>query len=693
VDIVVQQSNPATASSAAISDRHPRIRRLLRAFGLLGVVALAFHVAHGQLGLGGKALDKFADDSVYDGVIVGAALSCLTRAWLVKAERLPWLLLGIGLLFDASGEIYYSLVYGDTGNPPIPSFDDVLYLLYYPASYAALVLLVRERVERFCAGTWLDGAIAAATSAAVIAAVAFEPILGSAVHGGVPAIVTNLAYPVGDLLLLAIVVGMFALAGWRPGRAWLLLGLGLGLAAIADTAYAYTNANGSYVVGGWLDSMWIASALVIGFSAWQRVPRRNALQLNAKRMLLMPAAFALVALGVLVYGGFHHVGAFGLGLAGAAVVLVIARAMWTFHAHITLLEQSQHEAVTDALTLLGNRRLMHAELDRALADGRNSEPAVLVMFDLDGFKYYNDRFGHLAGDTLLAHFGQRLQAAVGHAGRAYRPGGDEFCVLLHGDLANADVHIATAVAALRAEGEGFSVTTSLGSVAIPSEAHTSMLALRMADDRMYAHKGERRGSARQQTHDVLLGVLREREPDLHLHLREVGRLAVLVGRRLEMTEEQLDELRRAAELHDVGKAAVPDAILLKPGPLTDHEWTFMRRHTLVGERILAAAPALSPVAALVRASHERWDGGGYPDGTAGTAIPLGARVVSVCDAFDAMTSDRPYARARTPEEAIAELRRSAATQFDPDVVEAFAAAWAQLPAVELDALDVEQLAA
>ncbi len=122
-----------------------------------------------------------------------------------------------------------------------------------------------------------------------------------------------------------------------------------------------------------------------------------------------------------------------------------------------------------------------------------------------------------------------------------------------------------------------------------------------------------------------------------------------------MNAEQLDEVRRAAELHDVGKAAIPDAILNKPGSLDPGEWTFMRRHTLLGERILAAAPALAPVALLVRSSHERWDGSGYPDGLAGERIPLGARViVSVCDAFDAMTSERPYApcspatRSRSP---------------------------------------------
>jgi HD-GYP domain-containing protein (c-di-GMP phosphodiesterase class II) len=137
-------------------------------------------------------------------------------------------------------------------------------------------------------------------------------------------------------------------------------------------------------------------------------------------------------------------------------------------------------------------------------------------------------------------------------------------------------------------------------------------------------------------------------------------------------------VRQAADLHDVGKVAIPDAILNKPGPLDDEEWVFMRRHTIIGERIVAAAPALRDVATLVRASHERHDGGGYPDGLAGEQIPLGARIVSICDAFDAMVAARPDRAARGPDAALAELERCAGTQFDPVVVAAFRAAYEDL---------------
>jgi len=153
----------------------------------------------------------------------------------------------------------------------------------------------------------------------------------------------------------------------------------------------------------------------------------------------------------------------------------------------------------------------------------------------------------------------------------------------------------------------------------------------------------------------------------------VALLAQGVGRRLGLRTHELYEVVRAAELYDIGKMAIPDAILTKPGPLDAAEWEFMRQHTIVGERMLHVAPALAGVARLVPWCHERLDGGGYPDALAGDEIPLGARIVAVCDAFNAMTSDRPYRRAVSADEAVAELHRHSGTQFDAEVVAAFQA--------------------
>jgi diguanylate cyclase (GGDEF)-like protein len=326
-------------------------------------------------------------------------------------------------------------------------------------------------------------------------------------------------------------------------------------------------------------------------------------------------------------------------------------------------------ATSDPLTGLANRRRLFADLERAVSRGTGAT-SVLMLFDLDGFKHYNDTFGHLAGDALLTRLGHALAEVVAGAGRAYRLGGDEFCVLADA-AARTELEL-IAPAALAEQGNGFSVTASYGAIAIPEEANDARDAVRLADQRMYAHKNSGRASAERQTADALLRALAERHPDLEDHLDGVAELAIAVGRSLGLEGEELDHVRLAAKLHDVGKVAIPDAIINKPGPLDDEEWTFMRRHTIIGERIIAAAPALGAVAKLVRASHERWDGRGYPDRIAGDAIPLGARIVAVCDAFDAIVADRPYRRGRSVAEALAELRRCAGTQFDPVTVDAFA---------------------
>jgi diguanylate cyclase (GGDEF)-like protein len=333
----------------------------------------------------------------------------------------------------------------------------------------------------------------------------------------------------------------------------------------------------------------------------------------------------------------------------------------------------REQAVTDALTGLGNRRRLSADLSTAL-ERAATVPALLLLFDLDGFKAYNDTFGHLAGDQLLTRLGARLSDAVAAHGSAYRLGGDEFCALLRLDGEDVDDLIARAATALRDSGRQFAIRASFGAVLLPHEADSPDHALQLADERMYAQKRGRAAGPRDQARDVLLRTMQAKQPELDDHSSGVADLAVRVARELGLTGEQLDEVARAAELHDVGKVGIPDSILNKPGPLDATEWEFMHQHTILGERILNAAPALRPVARLVRSSHERWDGTGYPDQLAGEAIPLGARIVAVCDAYEAMTADRAYRQALPPHAARQELSANAGTQFDPAVVAAFLAA-------------------
>lgn len=326
-------------------------------------------------------------------------------------------------------------------------------------------------------------------------------------------------------------------------------------------------------------------------------------------------------------------------------------------------------AETDSLTGRPNRRKAMADLAELFATAKGE--SVLLILDLDGFKAYNDSFGHPAGDALLMRLGQRLEAAVAGSGTAYRLGGDEFCVLARGGEPERAAFVVTAAAALSEHGEAFSISASYGSVTIPSEAPDPAQAMQLADQRMYACKHSSRPSALSQSKDVLLQVLAERHPDLSGHLSNVSGLCVALAEKLELPDDDIRVLRSAAELHDIGKVAIPDAIVGKPGPLDAEEWSFIRRHTVVGQRIVGAAPVLSGVGDLIRSSHEAWNGTGYPDSLARDDIPFGARIIAVGDSFDAMTSERPYRAAMQPADALAELRRCAGTQFDPVVVDAF----------------------
>jgi two-component system, cell cycle response regulator len=468
-----------------------------------------------------------------------------------------------------------------------------------------------------------------------------------------------------------VIVAIFGLSGWRPGGAWLVLGVGLALNAVGDGLYLIQTADGTYQEGSLVDALWPASSLLVGLSAWQTAKLAEAPRDQSLRLVIVPVVCGLLAVVLLAYDHFSKLNGLTVLLAAVTLLLVLMRTALLFAENGRVLAHSREEALTDPLTGLRNRRSLMADLERQLPQASAEQPLALVLFDLDGFKEYNDAFGHPAGDGLLVRLGERLADAVRGHGLAYRLGGDEFCVVVEPGAAGLDVLVGACVSALAEHGEGFDVTTSHGVVEAPREATSPTEALQLADRRMYARKGERRVSAGRQSRDVLLRSLSERQPDLHVHLRGTAELALAVGRELGMAGEELDDVAHAAELHDVGKIAIPDAILQKSVPLDDTEWGFMRQHTIIGERILSAAPALRRVARLVRSSHERWDGVGYPDGLSGHEIPLGARVVAVCDAFDAMTTNRPYRHRIGGSDALAELRRCAGTQFDPAVVEAF----------------------
>ena len=355
----------------------------------------------------------------------------------------------------------------------------------------------------------------------------------------------------------------------------------------------------------------------------------------------------------------------------AAAARATAERLWRENSR--LLAATADEALHDALTGLPNRRAFERDIAAFEEGGMDSGPEVLTaIFDLDGFKRYNDTFGHAAGDALLIRLARALEERIGTGARVYRIGGDEFCLLARGSRERGAELVKSAAAALHDSGSGWSISCSWGMAWTPSEAASLSVALDLADMRMYARKRARPAMLGEFA-APLVQLINERDDELGLHTHSVMALAEATARRLGMKEPDVAHVRVAAQLHDIGKAAVPDSVLEKPGPLDADEWTLLRQHTTVGERILAAAPALAPAAALVRASHERVDGDGYPDGLVGAAIPLGARIIAACDAYDAMTTDRCYQPAVAADAAIAELERCAGGQFDPAVVSALCA--------------------
>jgi diguanylate cyclase (GGDEF)-like protein len=359
-------------------------------------------------------------------------------------------------------------------------------------------------------------------------------------------------------------------------------------------------------------------------------------------------------------------------------------------------EEAERLARIDALTGAYNRRHMAEMTDHELARASREDAAIgVVMLDIDFFKRINDAHGHAAGDAVLVEVARRLQAEVRSWDVVARVGGEEFCVLApaitrEADLLELGERLRAAVADRAitiSPGLAIPVTASLGVAMLRGEDGSAEHAFDCADRALYAAK--RRGRNR----ICALSELdhrdeRAEQPEcLHIaealavagdlregvtadHSREVAGLSVAVASELQLSDDERLRAHLGGWLHDVGKMAIPDGILAKPGKLTESEWETIKTHPTIGEQLVLSFPELALAAAAVRHHHERWDGTGYPDGRAGERIPLEARIVAVADAFNAMISDRPYQVARSEAEALAELRHCAGSHFDPAVVEA-----------------------
>jgi two-component system cell cycle response regulator len=630
---------------------------LLPSSAAFAAVAAAGVAVHAGFAIAGST-SAVVDDWLYCGLFMLAAASCAVRG--IRGDaRTAWSFAAIGVFLWGSAEIVFRLSVSNL-DAWYPRSTQVLLFVAFAFAYVTLVLLARERVRRFDMVLALDGLLAGLAAAAVAAVALFPAHAERHVEG--PAAPPQ-AFLLAALVGLIFVVAVLGMSGWQPGPSWALITAAIVVNVAGDAVLVHLADEGQFHRGSPADTLFVASALLLGLAALY--PNYHApAPVGATRRLPGPLLSAAAALAVLIVAAGHGAGGLAAGLAAGALTVMIAR----MSIALELLERSRSQALTDDLTGLGNRRLLVRELERRLGPAKAPQVFTLALFDLDGFKRYNDTFGHLSGDALLMRLAGRLAAAVA-PGIAYRMGGDEFCAILEGEGAPADATLAKAREALSERGDAFSITSSTGTVVCPAEAGTVAAALRIADVRMYASKSGR-ALDQVQTRDAVLKMLDERDPALYRHVRSVASMAVSVAGRLGLDEVAAQQVELAAELHDIGKIALPDAILHKAGELDPDEREFMRQYPVVGERIVRSAPSLAPVAPLVRSAQERWDGSGYPDGLRATEAPIGSRIIAACDAYQTMRTAQPYRPALTRDEAIAELQRCAGTQFDPNVVRA-----------------------
>jgi two-component system cell cycle response regulator len=474
----------AAGGNAASGERVIRAFLALILFGGTAVVAL-----HDWFGLGGSRIEYLTSGPLYDAVVIAAGLACLLRARVAKHERGAWLAIGAAILTWGASEVYWTAFLLHDSSPPYPSPADLGYLAFYPLAIAGLVLLVRSRIHELDWRLWMDGLIAALGTAALGAVFIFD-FVADRTSGTAIQQATTLAYPLGDIVMLSLVVGVVALTRWRPGRTWSLLLAGLAALVVADVAFTLQE-NGAVLPGGdWTDSIYLVAAACLGAEAWQ--PRADTIAATARfdgwRELMVPALFAAVMIGLFAMQYFSTTSGLATVLWAATMIAVIARLAISVRENKVLLDQVQ----TDPLTGLGNRGRMQVDLERLWASATEAQLTALLFLDLNGFKRLNDTLGHPVGDEILTRLGQRLRDSVGKDGTAYRIGGDEFCVLLTCEEERFAAVAREAAKALSTSGKGFEVSAAWGMATIPREADSPSEALQLADARMYAQKESRR---------------------------------------------------------------------------------------------------------------------------------------------------------------------------------------------------------
>ena len=475
-----------------------RERRVLGAGAVLLLAIVAGTGLHVVFAVGGRtiagAIRDWFSSVVY--VVVGVMVSW--RAVRVSDSRGSWMIFAFGISIYGLGNVLWAVWFEHLPNPPIPSVCDGLWLMLYPASYIGIVGLARVRERRVPARAWLDSIIAGLGVAAVGAAIVMRPVLAS-VSGGSAAVLTELAYPICDLLLAGLVVALLALRGWRLDRAWVMLGGGFVVLAAADCMYALQVAGGASAPSSATNLFYMSGVALLALAAWQPVASKEPDVLPGTADLAISAAFTLSALGLLVYDHFNRLDPVALALTLSTMLAAFARTAIAFR-DVRALAETRRQALTDDLTSLPNRRHLLARARAAIIASQASNTSVaLLLIDLDHFKELNDTLGHDAGDELLCQVAERLLATLRSSDMAARLGGDEFGVLMCDSCDSADA-LRVADKILQAFVEPYPVkslklrvTASIGVALFPEHAQDYGSLMKNADIAMYEARRRDRG--------------------------------------------------------------------------------------------------------------------------------------------------------------------------------------------------------
>jgi diguanylate cyclase len=472
----------------------PRLRGVVRTLALVMLAGVAAQLVYTSTGLGGDLADTVVNRWGANVAYAAAAALCAVRARSAGRGRGAWLAIAVALGFYGLGNVYYSVVLYTVQDPPFPSPADAGWLAFYPVAYVCLGLIVRDSLRRSRASLWLDGLVVTFAVAGVGVAAVVMPIL-SASGGSTAEVLTSAAYPLGDLALLSLTIGVVALHGWR-GRGLLLLAAGFATFAAADSIHLSLVVADAFEPGTLLDSLWLVGAALLSLSAWQPPQRAGAAQLVSGAMLIMPLGFGLAALALLTSGAIRPLPPAAVALAAAAVAASMLRTALSFR-ELRALAETRRQATTDELTDLPNRRAFDRALTTAIerAAERGDTLAVMVI-DLDHFKDLNDTLGHHAGDRVLEQVGPRLRSALRNQDLLARLGGDEFAVLLPGAQA-AEAAGPCIAAALEqrflVDGIELHVAGSVGVALYPEHGSDAETLMQRADVAMYVAKERRTG--------------------------------------------------------------------------------------------------------------------------------------------------------------------------------------------------------